>query len=442
MAVKTIGLQGNSGSISSFGLGITYATARNGGATLSVSTTLIYTGQGYLGGDDDYFELAEGFIDFDSSFIGASGSVTSCTIQLDMIYDDSATDYTIEARAVDYGTTLETSDWINGGSISGTIVGSLATSGIGSPGLKTFTITASTVNKTGRTRLVLASSRLRLGNQPTGAETVVFANNANATVTIDGTFNNLPANVTATVTQTLGSFVNAGVIQLPNNATITQTVGSFTNAISATYVPPIVTLVGVQTLGSFVNDIAAADTEPARSATLAQTVGSFVNNLYADFNAPSSGTGLSLAAVQSLGAFVNDVSATVTPAAVTATLAQTLGSFVNNLYADFDTPNTSQSYTATVAQTVGSFVNSVAATFDMPPATATLAQTLGAFANRGVGYLGNYTVTPGRVETLNVVTRETVTLRSVDTVAGARSFETLSIRRAETVTNVSESVIV
>jgi len=120
----------------------------------------------------------EGFISFDTSAIGA-GTVTSATLSLCPYQDQSVTDYTLYARARDWGASLTTADWVAGASLSGlTLLASVSTVGIsvGSyAALSSESAFASNINTSGSTRIILTSSRHEAGNlPPTGLEYVAW----------------------------------------------------------------------------------------------------------------------------------------------------------------------------------------------------------------------------------------------------------------------------
>lgn len=160
-----------------------YATARSGGTrTIYAAATYLSIGQeGYEGGDGIY--CYEAFLSFDTT--GISG-VASAALSLNMGDDASNTDFIIEARVRDWGSTLGTDDWVAGASLGGlTLAATLNTSGIGAPGEKTFTdvALAANINSSGSTRLLLASDQLRLGILPASGNDMVFFSAADTTGT-------------------------------------------------------------------------------------------------------------------------------------------------------------------------------------------------------------------------------------------------------------------
>lgn len=159
----------------------TYSTMRSGSglSAFTVTTTWIVGQQtGYVG---DQIFLA-----FDTSPLGAGATITSAVLSLYGSENASATDFDVQARLLDWGTTVTTADWVAGASLSGlTLLGSFNTSAYSLEAYNAFSDTAMTanINKTGFTRMVIASSRLSNGDVPTGNEYVGFylANEAGTT---------------------------------------------------------------------------------------------------------------------------------------------------------------------------------------------------------------------------------------------------------------------
>lgn len=160
-----------------------YTIARAGGQFLSAFTgsATIDVGQRRFAGKDVLYYCIEGFLSFDTSTIDDSDDVTDVSLSLWLTADNSVTDFTIEAREQNWGASLETGDFVAGASLSGlTLLASLSTSGIGGTGAyKAFTseaaFTSATNLKTGTVYVLLSSSRLRTGDQPSGNEYVSFS---------------------------------------------------------------------------------------------------------------------------------------------------------------------------------------------------------------------------------------------------------------------------
>lgn len=164
-----------------YSAGSTYSTVRSGAAGVAIdgnggpTATTDYIGQdlGNLVGAGVYW-CGEGFFGWDTSSIGSGQTITAATASWYMVADYSTTDFTMNVYARDWGGTLETGDWVAGADLSGlTLVASKATSGIGSAGLKAWTSEAAfltSVNPTGSTYVLMASSRHAAGTTPTGIE--------------------------------------------------------------------------------------------------------------------------------------------------------------------------------------------------------------------------------------------------------------------------------
>lgn len=152
----------------------TYSTARAGG-TLTVNpfgTSTLAFGQSHSTGGAGYF-CFECYLSFDTSSIADSDIVSAAVLDLWLTTDSSTTDFTGEARQLDWSAGGVTSaDWVAGASLGGlTLMASLASSGIGVTGTyKTFTSEAAlqtaTGMKTGTVYLHVSSSRQRNNNQP------------------------------------------------------------------------------------------------------------------------------------------------------------------------------------------------------------------------------------------------------------------------------------
>lgn len=170
-----------------------YTTARNGTGTLTADTasTTFNVGQAQTGAKIVTDTCYEGFLSFDTSAITDSDVVSAIVLDVWLVTDNSATDFTLEARERDWGASLTTGDYVAGGSLSGlTLMASIATSGIGSTGAyKTLTSQAAFLTatnlKTGTVYLILDSSREVGNNDPTGLEYVVLSSADNTGTTQD-----------------------------------------------------------------------------------------------------------------------------------------------------------------------------------------------------------------------------------------------------------------
>lgn len=158
-----------------------YSAARNGEEGLAVDSAAssLNVGQQFV----DEFFVYEAFLNFDVSSLSGS-TIDSATLSLWLVVDASTTDFTIEARARNWGDTLESGDWVAGGSLSGlTLLASISTSGIGATGAykpltseaALLTAIATAAAGDGILRLMLCSSRTTGNNEPTGNEFVTVS---------------------------------------------------------------------------------------------------------------------------------------------------------------------------------------------------------------------------------------------------------------------------
>lgn len=152
-----------------------YATARAGGSLNVDSNAQVATGQAFFAGPQ--YECSETFLRFDTSPLPDDAVIDSVVLSLYGQADDSVTDFIIEARLLDWGTAVETTDWVSGANLGNyTLLASRNTSGGFSTAayndLTSESAFVSNVSKTGFTSLFLSSSRHRLNNTPTGLERI------------------------------------------------------------------------------------------------------------------------------------------------------------------------------------------------------------------------------------------------------------------------------
>lgn len=148
-----------------------YATAREGAGTPTISNTsnTQTVGQFYAPGPAHH--CTEFFLAFDTSSLGPQASVSDVELSVTSHGDDSATDFEVEARVVDIGATFETTDFVPGSALGALpLVATRSTTSWGVAGtVQTFASEPSfpdAVETAGFTRLVLSSSRHRLGTAP------------------------------------------------------------------------------------------------------------------------------------------------------------------------------------------------------------------------------------------------------------------------------------
>ena len=142
-----------------YGGATSYADARTM-ASDTYETTVVRTGQ-YYGAP--YFYIFEALIKFDTSSIPDDATITSATLSGYLTADNSAIDFTVQARIHSWTAPLSSDDWVVPTDLDTlTLVATLATSGIGATGAyKAFTDVAlpANINKTGTTYILLCSSR-------------------------------------------------------------------------------------------------------------------------------------------------------------------------------------------------------------------------------------------------------------------------------------------
>lgn len=150
-----------------------YPTARLGAAlTADAAGAFAGTGQAWPTGDKYCWE---GFLSFDTSAV--IGTITAVTLSLWASEDNSTTDFTLEVRLHNFGTSLDTVDWVAGDVLATKVL--LATldtaSGVNTSGynvLASEEAFVANINQSGLTQLLLNSSRHRLGTSPGGWESV------------------------------------------------------------------------------------------------------------------------------------------------------------------------------------------------------------------------------------------------------------------------------
>lgn len=149
-----------------------YANARSGAGTLTASDADVFVAAGQLWDGVDFY-CFEGFLSFDTSSV--SGTVTSAVLALALNSDASTQDFTINARASDWGASLTAGDWVAGASLTGLPLRASFASASLSAGYNSFTSDSSFVSSVASpVRLLLSSSRHEGNNQPVGDEYVTF----------------------------------------------------------------------------------------------------------------------------------------------------------------------------------------------------------------------------------------------------------------------------
>lgn len=173
MATVTLDATTNANAINS--VNAAYATARTGGTLSLLGLADSRVGQRYTG---SAYQCYESFLEFDSTGIIAAGdTITAATLRLYFRFDDSTTDFTLRARLYDFGAAVTTADYVSGASLSGTLLATLASSGIGAGNSYkscTDVALAANITKNGTTRIILHSDRHEAATTPTGSEYMTF----------------------------------------------------------------------------------------------------------------------------------------------------------------------------------------------------------------------------------------------------------------------------
>lgn len=158
-----------------YGVNTDYPTARETASTAdnTAVTNGPCIGQALVGAN---YQVEEGFIQFDTSSIPDSETVTSATLSLYYSVDEDDVTFDVQARIHDWGTTLTTADWVGASGLAAkTLVATNNTGGMVTNAYTAFTSETAfpaNINKTGFTRLLLNSSRHAGAIIPTGSERV------------------------------------------------------------------------------------------------------------------------------------------------------------------------------------------------------------------------------------------------------------------------------
>lgn len=178
----------------------TYLTARSGGGTINVDTaaTTFVSGQEFF--SPNYY-IYEGFVQFDTSALGASATVSAATLSLwgnsQQVAGSSA--FTHNARVSNWGAALTSADYVAGASLSGlTLVAHLAQTSVSQGAYNDFVDDAMAANvaTTATTYLLVDSSRVESASVPTSTEYEAWQS-----ADTSGTTNDPKLTVTYTVTR-------------------------------------------------------------------------------------------------------------------------------------------------------------------------------------------------------------------------------------------------
>lgn len=156
--------------------GISYSNARAGtGLTIDAATNTSFSAPGQELNSGTYYCM-EGFIAFDTSSLPDGDVVSAADLSVVSQFDNTPTDFTMEARAHDWGPAVETADWVAGANLSSkTLCATLPITTFTEGTRYTFTAQSgffSSINNLGFTRLLLCSDRMTAGIAPPNAEWV------------------------------------------------------------------------------------------------------------------------------------------------------------------------------------------------------------------------------------------------------------------------------
>lgn len=167
----------------------TYNTAADGTGTQAlggVTATQNAVGQEFSTPNYTCYQL---FFDWDTSAIADTDVVSAAVFSLYCQADSSTTDFTVEIFTYDFSTSVDAGDFRTATQLGAlTKLATASTVGISTAAYTDFTDTgnsAAAVNKTGSTRVVVASDRQRTKATPTGTEYVFFFEADNTGTTKD-----------------------------------------------------------------------------------------------------------------------------------------------------------------------------------------------------------------------------------------------------------------
>lgn len=178
MTTLTTRAAANSGQIQSAS-NASYAAARDGSGTLTASDGSTYRRIGQNLASPTY-ECCLIYAEFDTSSIGSGDTINSATLSVWSFFNETTTDFTLQARIHDYGASLTTADWLDGTTLNGkTLVASVSTASLPTDDTAYLALTdvalPANITKAGTTRIVFCSSRQPgSGTTPTNGVTEDF----------------------------------------------------------------------------------------------------------------------------------------------------------------------------------------------------------------------------------------------------------------------------
>ena len=334
-------------------------TSAQDGANLIADTTnvLCVVGQDL---NVNYYAW-ESFLEFDTSAIPDDATITGATVSVWISTDNSATDFTIEVRSFDFGTSVTTADFRNRAQLgAATLLASRSTSGLTVGAYNDLTSDANlltTISMTGTTRVVLCSSRQRAGTTAAGQEYVYISSPLASGTTQDPKLTvTYSVPVAATLAAPLGGLSGSATATPDHPATLAAPLGGLSGTLAATpeHAASLDAPLGALTA-------AATATVTPGAATVDAVLDAPLGALTATASAGVE-HGATLAAA--LGSLTATATAGVDHP---ATLAAPLGSLTASATADVED-------SATFSAPLGGLTASAAATVDHP---ATLAAPLG-----------------------------------------------------------------
>lgn len=153
-----------------------YAAAREGIDGIVAIPDFLVVGQ------TTTFDCYESFVKFDTSSIPDGANITTVVFSLFGKDDSSTTDFTVKVALRDWGTTLETGDFVAGSSLGAlTDVASRHTSLLTVEAYNDFNNLAfpANINRTGETRVIVFSDSQEFNVTPTTLERYEFYSESN-----------------------------------------------------------------------------------------------------------------------------------------------------------------------------------------------------------------------------------------------------------------------
>lgn len=158
------------------GINATYSTARASGSPLNDSA--IQAGQRL---DSGLYSVYEALFQFDTSSIADNATVTAVTLKFwEPTADNSTQNFIFEVYAHDFGSTITSADWVPADDLDDLTKLATYDTASGFPSSDYWSCTSESafpaaINKTGYTRLLACSDRVRNNTTPTTNEFITFS---------------------------------------------------------------------------------------------------------------------------------------------------------------------------------------------------------------------------------------------------------------------------